>query len=81
MSISRHHVDWLNLVETSGPSVSLQVLMRVFPQGLEPRDPAQAKALRAAYEEWRDNPTAPGKQRRVGDARPYGDARLSAKPD
>ena len=38
-------------------------MLRVFAQGLEPRDPAQAKALRAAYEEWQDNPTAPGKQR------------------
>jgi hypothetical protein len=62
-SASRHHADWLSLVEVSGPFVSLPVLMRVFPQGLEPRDPAQAKALRAAYEEWEDNPTAPGSQR------------------
>ena len=62
-SASRHHADWLSLVEVSGPFVSLPVLLRVFPQGLEPRDPAQAKALRAAYEEWQDNPTAPGKQR------------------
>ena len=61
-SVSRHHADWLSLVEVSGPFVSLPVLMRVFPQGLEPRDPAQAKALRAAYEEWQDNPAAPGKQ-------------------
>jgi hypothetical protein len=62
MSVSRHHADWLSLVEVSGPFVSLPVLMRVFPQGLEPRDPTQAKALRVAYNEWQDNPTAPGKQ-------------------
>ena len=62
-SVSRHHADWLSLVEVSGPFVSLPVLMRVFPQGLEPRDPSQAKALRAAYEEWQDNPAAPGSQR------------------
>jgi hypothetical protein len=62
-STSRHHSDWLSLVEVSGPFVSLPVLLRIFPQGLEPRDPAQAKALRAAYEEWQDHPTAPGKQR------------------
>lgn len=62
MSVIRHHADWLSLIESSGPFVSLPVLMRVFPQGLEPRDPAQAKALRAAYEEWHDNPTAPGQQ-------------------
>ncbi|WP_175794799.1 Eco57I restriction-modification methylase domain-containing protein [Burkholderia ambifaria] len=63
MSITRHHADWLSLLEVSGPFVSLPILMRAFPQGLEPRDPAQAKVLRAAYEEWHDNSTAPGKQR------------------
>lgn len=63
VSASRHHADWLYLVEVSGPFVSLPVLLRVFPQGLEPRDAAQAKALRAAYEEWQDNPAAPGRQR------------------
>lgn len=62
-NISRHHADWLSLVEASGPFVSLPVLMRTFPQGLEPRDAVQAKALRAAYEEWQDNPSAPGTQR------------------
>lgn len=62
-SVARHHADWLSLVEVSGPFVSLPVLLRIFPQGLEPRDPAQAKALRAAYEEWQDNPAAPGGQR------------------
>jgi hypothetical protein len=63
ISTSRHHADWLSLVEVSGPFVSLPVLLRVFPQGLEPRDPAQAKLLRDAFEEWQDNPTAPGLQR------------------
>jgi hypothetical protein len=63
MSTARHHADWLSLVEVSGPFVSLPVLLRAFPQGLEPRDPAQAKQLRSAYEEWQDYPTAPGKQR------------------
>lgn len=60
---TRHHADWLSLVEVSGPFVSLPVILRAFPHGLDPRDPAQAKVLRAAYEEWQDNPTAPGKQR------------------
>jgi hypothetical protein len=63
VSTSRHHADWLSLVEVSGPFVSLPVLLKVFPQGLESRDPAQAKALRAAYDEWQDNPTSPGLQR------------------
>lgn len=63
MSTARHHADWLSLVEVSGPFVSLPVLLSTFPQGLEARDPAQAKQLRAAYEDWQDNPAAPGKQR------------------
>lgn len=52
MSIARHHAEWLSLVETSGPFVSLPVLTRVFPQGLDPRDPERASRLRDAYEEW-----------------------------
>jgi hypothetical protein len=63
MNTSRHHADWLSLVEVSGPFVSLPVLLRTFPQGLDARDPAQAKALREAYDEWQKSPTAPGRQR------------------
>lgn len=63
ISASRHHVDWLSLVEVSGPFISLPVLLKAFPQGLEPRDPSQAKAVRAAFDEWQGNPTAPGRQR------------------
>jgi hypothetical protein len=63
MSVARHHADWLSLVESSGPFLSLPVLMRVFPQGLDPRDPEQAKQLRLAYEEWQENPGLAGKQR------------------
>ena len=63
MSVARHHADWLSLVESSGPFVSLPVLMRVFPQGLDPRDPEQAKQLRLAYEEWQENRGLAGKQR------------------
>lgn len=62
-NVSRHHADWLSLVEVSGPFVSLPVLLKTFPHGLDARDPAQAKVLRAAYEEWQDNPNGPGKQR------------------
>jgi hypothetical protein len=63
MSVSRHHADWLSLVESSGPFLSLPVLLRAFPQGLDPRDPEQAKELRLAYEEWQENPTLTAKQR------------------
>ena len=62
-TVARQHADWLSLVEVSGPFVSLPVLLRAFPHGLDARDPAQANALREAYEEWQDNPAAPGKQR------------------
>ena len=63
MSVSRHHADWLSLVENSGPFVSLPVLLRAFPQGLDPRDPEQAKQMRLAYEEWQENPNLAAKQR------------------
>ena len=62
-SVSRQHADWLGLVPNSGPFVSLPVLMRAFPQGLDARDPFQAKALREAFEDWQDNPAAARKQR------------------
>ncbi len=51
-SIARHHAEWLSLVEVSGPFVSMPVLLRVFPQGLEPHDPERTRLLRLAYEEW-----------------------------
>jgi hypothetical protein len=37
--------------------------MRVFPQGLDPRDSEQSKQLRLAYEEWQENPSLAGRQR------------------
>jgi hypothetical protein len=54
MSAARDHTEWLSLVETSGPFLSLPVLLRVFPQGLEHRDASRAAALREAYEDWLD---------------------------
>jgi hypothetical protein len=60
MSVTRHHAEWLSLIEVSGPFLSMPVLMRVFPQGLDPREPDKAKELRLAYEEWLEKPNAPG---------------------
>ncbi len=37
MSIARHHNEWLSLIEISGPFLSMPVLLRVFPQGLDAR--------------------------------------------
>jgi hypothetical protein len=55
MSIARHHTEWLSLIENSGPFLSMPVLNRVFPQGLEPRDSAKAAELREAYAEWQES--------------------------
>lgn len=52
MSIARHHNEWLSLLEVSGPFLSLPVLMKVFPQGLEERDVEAAKTIRMAFDEW-----------------------------
>lgn len=55
MSITRHHAEWLSLIEISGPFLSLPVLSDVFPQGLHAHDGEQSKVLRRAFEEWDDN--------------------------
>lgn len=52
MSMARHHNEWLGLVPTSGPFLSLETLLRVFPQGLPARDAESARQLRLAWEEW-----------------------------
>jgi hypothetical protein len=54
MSVARHHAEWMSLVESSGPFLSMPVLLRIFPQGLDPRDSAKAGRLREAYEDWLD---------------------------
>ena len=55
MSSKRHHAEWLSLIDVSGPFLTLPVLERVFPQGLEGHDPEQARTLRLAYGEWVQN--------------------------
>ncbi len=55
MSIARQHAEWLSLVEVSGPFLSMPVLLRALPQGLDAHDVDLARALRLAYDEWLDN--------------------------
>lgn len=55
MSTARHHAEWLSLIEISGPFLSMPVLLRAFPQGLDADDADLAASLRMAYEEWLDN--------------------------
>ena len=55
MPTSRHHTEWLSLIEVSGPFLSVPVLDRVFPQGLDPHDPDHVRVLKLAFEEWEDD--------------------------
>jgi len=55
MSTARHHAEWLSLVEASGPFLSLPVLLKAFPAGLDAHEPEHLKLLRSAYEEWQDS--------------------------
>ncbi len=41
-------------MDVSGPFLSLPVLDRIFPQGLDPHDPARSADLRRHYEDWRE---------------------------
>jgi hypothetical protein len=54
MSIARHHNEWLSLLDVSGPFLSIPVLLRALPQGLEAHDPEVARTLRAAFDEWEE---------------------------
>ncbi|MCI0391376.1 MAG: BREX-1 system adenine-specific DNA-methyltransferase PglX [Acidobacteria bacterium] len=59
MSSKRHHTEWLSLVEVSGPFLTLPVLEKVFPQGLDAHDPEHYRTLRMAFEEWEENQHKP----------------------
>ncbi len=55
MSTARHHAEWLSLLDISGPFLSMPVLLRAFPQGLNEPDPDLTRTLRLTYEEWLDD--------------------------
>ena len=57
--ITRHHTEWLSLLEISGPFLSLPVLLNIFPQGLDDYPPEEAHSLRADYEFWQEDPDNP----------------------
>jgi hypothetical protein len=57
--IEDHHAEWLSLVETSGPFLTVPALKRALPDGLEAT--TVTPDLRVAYTEWRSDP---GLQRR-----------------
>ncbi len=51
-SPARLHAEWMSLMEVSGPFLSIPVLLRVFPQGLDRGEAETPKRLRQAWEEW-----------------------------
>jgi hypothetical protein len=55
--IVKQHASWLQLIEVSGPFLSIPVLMEAFPHGLEQTDQESElrRRLRLAYDEWADN--------------------------
>jgi hypothetical protein len=52
MPSSRHHAEWRSLIEVSGPFLTMPVLEKVFPQGLDAHDPEHGRLLRMAFDEW-----------------------------
>jgi hypothetical protein len=49
--VEHHHAEWLSLVETTGPFLTVPTLKRALPDGLDAR-PQAAGDLRLAYAEW-----------------------------
>ncbi len=56
MRVEDRHAEWLSLVERSGPFLTVPVLKRALPDGLE-ATPSAAGSLRLVYDEWRGEPT------------------------
>lgn len=55
MSTSQKHAEWLSLITINGAFLSLPVLQRVFPQGLEAHNVEKSRRVRFAFEEWQSN--------------------------
>lgn len=56
MASHRHHDEWLDLLERSGPFLTRPVLKRVWPAGLEPVPRGVMDGARPAYQEWLEDP-------------------------
>jgi hypothetical protein len=56
-------LEWLDLLEISGPFLSIPVIDQVFPQGLDVLDTDRAARLRLARDDWAD-------AQRIGDSDP-----------
>jgi hypothetical protein len=51
-TIGKHHAEWLQLCEHSGPFLSRSVLVKRFPQGLNKHDPDLFRELKLKLDEW-----------------------------
>lgn len=58
--MTTHHEEWLSLIEVSGPFLTLPVLERVFPQGLDALDRSSAARVVLARDEWSEAQARPG---------------------
>lgn len=77
-SAAQQHRNWLELVDTDGPFLSVPVMTRLYPQGMPSLDRARREALRAAkpafdraWDAWdsrRDSERALADYRRARDA-------------
>ena len=47
-----HHIEWLSLIQKTGPFLAVSVLEEAFPQDLEAVDTVRRRRVRGAYEEW-----------------------------
>lgn len=52
MSNPSRHLEWLSLLDISGPFLAVSALEEAFPQGLDIVETPRRQHLRAAYEEW-----------------------------
>ncbi len=59
MSVAKHHVEWLSLVEHSGPFLSVKVLTEAFGEGLQSDDGDLRAELRLAHAEWTESRGTP----------------------
>ena len=62
----RQHLDWLGLVEASGPFLTLPVLREAWPAGLDPLDKEQMRGLRSAHTLWRERTAPNSRDREAG---------------
>lgn len=46
------HTEWLSLIEVSGPFLTVPLLEKAFPQGMESIETPRRARLRSAYDEW-----------------------------